>query len=81
MQKRQVNPWTWQDRLGFSHAWRVDDAQAVVFLAGQTPLSADGVLVGDGDFQAQTRQVFENLATVLEQAGATFSSIVRLLCT
>jgi 2-iminobutanoate/2-iminopropanoate deaminase len=78
LNKQQVNPWTWQDQLGFSQAWRVDGAQTVVFLSGQAPISAQGDLVGKGDFEAQTRQVFENLRSVLEQAGAGFDSIVKV---
>jgi reactive intermediate/imine deaminase len=78
LDKQQVNPWTWQDQLGFSQAWRVDGAQTVVFLSGQAPISAQGDLVGKGDFEAQTRQVFENLRSVLEQAGAGFDSIVKV---
>lgn len=76
--KRAVNPWSWQDRFGFSQAWRVDGAEAVVFLAGQGPASADGELVGAGDFEAQVRQTFANLETVLEQAGASLESVVKL---
>ncbi len=79
MERRQVNPWEWQDRFGFSQAWRVDGPGSIVFLAGQAPISAQGELVGEGDFEAQTRQVFENLRTVLEQSGATFESIVKLV--
>jgi len=79
MDKRQLNPWRWQDQFGFSQAWRVDAAQSIVFLAGQAPISPDGQLVGEGDFEAQTRQVFENLHTVLEQSGASFESIVKLV--
>jgi enamine deaminase RidA (YjgF/YER057c/UK114 family) len=78
MDKRQVNPWSWQDRLGFAQAWRVDGAQSVVFLAGQGPISPDGELVGAGDFEAQVRQTFENIRTVLEHAGASFDSLVKL---
>ena len=37
MEKRQINPWSWQDMYGYSQAWRVDGAEAVVFLAGQAP--------------------------------------------
>jgi 2-iminobutanoate/2-iminopropanoate deaminase len=77
MQKRQVNPWTWQDNFGYSQAWRVDDPQSVVFVAGQVPLSPDGQLIGEGDFEAQCRQVFRNLQTVLEEAGATFDDVVK----
>ncbi len=78
MEKKQINPWAWQDRFGFSQAWRVDDAKAVVFLAGQGPISPEGAIVGDGDFEAQVRQTFDNLATVLEQAGAPPEAIVKL---
>jgi 2-iminobutanoate/2-iminopropanoate deaminase len=78
MEKRQINPWSWQDRFGFSQGWRVDDASAVVFLAGQGPVSPDGEVVGAGDFEAQVRQTFTNIGTVLEQSGASFSSIVKL---
>jgi 2-iminobutanoate/2-iminopropanoate deaminase len=77
MEKKQVNPWSWQDRFGFSQAWRVDGAEAVVFLSGQGPVSAEGELVGD-DFEAQARQTFENLRTVLEQAGASFEAVVKI---
>jgi 2-iminobutanoate/2-iminopropanoate deaminase len=78
MEKQQVNPWSWQDQFGFSQAWRVDGAASVVFVSGQGALSADGTIVGAGDFEAQTRQVFENLSTVLEQAGGALGSIVKL---
>src|SRR5205823_258330 len=53
MNRQQVNPWTWQDRAGFSQAWRVDDAQSIVFVSGQAPISPEGELVGEGDFEAQ----------------------------
>jgi enamine deaminase RidA (YjgF/YER057c/UK114 family) len=77
MEKRQVNPWSWQDGFGFSQAWRVDGATSVVFVAGQGPISAEGELVGVGDFDAQVRRTFENLRTVLEEAGATFDDVVK----
>jgi reactive intermediate/imine deaminase len=78
MEKRQVNPWTWQERFGFSHAWHVDGAQSVVFLAGQVPVSEDGEVIGVGDFEAQARRTFENMRTVLEQSGASFDDVVKV---
>jgi reactive intermediate/imine deaminase len=78
VEKQQVNPWTWQDAAGFSQAWRVEGASTVVFVSGQAPVSADGQLVGEGDFDTQVRQVFENLRTVLEEAGLGFDAIVKL---
>jgi reactive intermediate/imine deaminase len=76
--KQQVNPWTWQDAAGFSQAWRVEDARSLVLVSGQAPVSGDGQLVGEGDFEAQVRQVFENLRTVLEAAGAGLDAVVKL---
>jgi 2-iminobutanoate/2-iminopropanoate deaminase len=78
MEKRPINPWRWQDRLGFSQAFRVDGAESIVFVAGQGPISPEGELVGAGDFEAQVRRTFESIATVLEEAGATLDALVKL---
>jgi reactive intermediate/imine deaminase len=78
MNKQQINPWTWQDAAGFSQGWRVDGASSIVFVSGQAPISGDGQLVGEDDFAAQVRQAFENLQTVLDQAGASFDAVVKL---
>jgi reactive intermediate/imine deaminase len=78
MDRQQINPWTWQDAAGFSQAWRVDAAGSLVFVAGQGPVSPDGQLVAKDDFDAQVRQTFENMRTVLDQSGASFESIVKL---
>jgi enamine deaminase RidA (YjgF/YER057c/UK114 family) len=49
-----------------------------VFVSGQAAVSADGQIVGEGDFDAQARQTFENLQTVLDQSGASFESVTKL---
>jgi 2-iminobutanoate/2-iminopropanoate deaminase len=78
MEKTQVNPWTWQDAFGYSQGWKVDHAPSVMFIAGQIGLSADGKLVGEGDFEAQCRQALANLRTVLSQVNATFDNVVKV---
>lgn len=78
MHKEQINPWTWQDALGFSQAWRVSEPGHVHFVSGQAPISPEGRLVGDQDFAAQVTQVFGNLESVLEAADATLSDVVKL---
>jgi 2-iminobutanoate/2-iminopropanoate deaminase len=78
MEKQQVNPWQWQDAAGFSQAWRVDDARSIVFVSGQAPISAEGELVGEDDFELQVRQTFDNLRTVVEEAGAGLDAVVKL---
>lgn len=78
MIKQAVNPWEWQNRAGFSQAWRVDGASTLVFISGQAPISPDGQLVESDDFETQCRQVFQNLETVVDESGATLESIVKL---
>ncbi|URT71013.1 RidA family protein [Cytobacillus firmus] len=46
------------------------------YSSGQIPLTAEGVLV-DGDVKEQTHQVFKNLQAVLEEAGASFDTVVK----
>jgi 2-iminobutanoate/2-iminopropanoate deaminase len=74
----QINPWSWQDRFGYSQAWRVDEPRSLVFVAGQGPISTEGELVGPGDFERQARQTLANLATVLDDAGADMKSVIKL---
>ncbi|WP_421617340.1 RidA family protein [Brevibacillus sp. TJ4] len=47
-----------------------------LFASGQIPLRPDGSLV-EGDIEEQTRQVLANIKGLLEEAGATPSSIVK----
>jgi 2-iminobutanoate/2-iminopropanoate deaminase len=49
----------------------------LLFLSGQVPMDpATGHLI-DGDIAAQTRQVLENIGTLLTAAGLTHSDVVR----
>ncbi|MFI5736268.1 RidA family protein [Kribbella sp. NPDC051587] len=61
---------------GYSHV--VTGAGQWVAIAGQVALDADGNLVGEGDLEAQTRQVFANLDAALKAAGATWANVVKL---
>ena len=78
MNKTPVNPWTWQDRRGFTQAWRVESPSTILFISGQVPLDEDGNLVAPGDYDGQARRTFDNIGRVLEQAGGTFADIVKL---
>ena len=48
----------------------------LLFIAGQTASDKDGNVVGKGDIEAQTEQVFKNLRAVLEEAGGTLDNLV-----
>lgn len=58
----------------YSQAVKVGD---LVFVSGQIPLDpATGEMV-EGDIEAQTKRVMENLRAVLRAAGAGFEHVVR----
>ena len=48
----------------------------LLFVAGQTASDKDGNVVGKGDIEAQTAQVFKNLSAVLEEAGGSLDNLV-----
>jgi enamine deaminase RidA (YjgF/YER057c/UK114 family) len=50
----------------------------MVFVAGQVSIDAQGTLVAPGDFAGQVRQVFANLRTALEGAGATPADVTKI---
>ena len=77
MERRIINPWRWQDRFGFVHANEVTGAERTIFCAGQTS-NEDGRLAHPGDMRAQFGKAMDNLETVLGEAGAGLSDVVRL---
>jgi reactive intermediate/imine deaminase len=76
-QRRFLDPDTLPRPAGYSHVVDVP-AGRLVFISGQVPLDAGGELVGEGDLEAQTRQVFENLGAALSAAGASWSDVVKV---
>lgn len=59
----------------YSQAVKVGD---VVYMSGQIPLVPETMMVLEGDFSAQVRQVFDNLTAVAEAAGGSLQDIVKL---
>ena len=60
----------------YSQAIRTTSRE-LVFVAGQVALDLAGNLIGEDDAAAQTRQAFENIGSVLEGVGASFSDVVE----
>ena len=48
-----------------------------VSVGGQNAVTASGEIVGKGDLTAQTEQVFRNLTTALDAAGARLEDVVK----
>jgi enamine deaminase RidA (YjgF/YER057c/UK114 family) len=78
MQQKAINPWGWQNQLGFSQAIEVSGAQRVLYCAGQASMSADGKPLHEGDMRAQIGQALDNLDAVLTNGGWSLSNVVRL---
>lgn len=78
MDRRVINPWTWQDSFGFVQANEVAGVQRQLLCSGQTSLDADGTPVHPGDMAAQVGQAFDNLEVVLKESGFSLSVVMKL---
>ena len=64
----------WEAIAGYSRAIRAGNT---IYVTGTTSLDANGALIHKGDAAAQTRRVFEIIATALGGLGATLDDVVR----
>ena len=78
VERRSVNPWRWQDQFGFVQANEIKGIERVLVCSGQAAMSADGQFQHPGDMRAQLALAFDNLETVLREAGFELSNVVRL---
>ena len=77
MEKRIVNPWQWQEKVGYVQAVEIKQAQSTLYCAGQAAMDANGQ-PGTGDMKTQLLQVIHNLEQVIHEAGYQCRDIVRL---
>ncbi len=59
----------------YNHAMRAGNT---IYVAGQVARDANGTLVAPNDAAGQARQVYANLARVLEAAGAEIEHVVKI---
>lgn len=74
---RHLNPPGLSTPAGYTHVV-IPQRGRLVFIAGQVAADKSGAVVGKGDFKAQAKQVFENLKTAVEAAGATMADVARI---
>jgi enamine deaminase RidA (YjgF/YER057c/UK114 family) len=60
---------------GYSHAARAGNT---LFLAGQVAQDKGGKLIGKGDIEAQAKQVYTNLRSILTEAGGSLANVVKM---
>lgn len=50
-----------------------------VYISGQLPWDKNAQLVGEGDIEKQVHQVFQNIEHTLDEVGATWKDVVKLV--
>jgi enamine deaminase RidA (YjgF/YER057c/UK114 family) len=78
LDRRIVNPWTWQEALGYVQANELTGPRQVLICSGQTSVDAEGNPLHAGDMRAQIGQCLDNLETLLTQAGMSFADVMKL---
>jgi len=77
MEKRIINPWTWQNERNYAQAVEVKNVQSTLYVSGQTAIDDNGKS-SDADMRTQIIKTFENLEKVILQADFELKNIVRL---
>lgn len=78
MEQKIINPWTWQDDLGFVQAKQIISTKQLYFCAGQTSVDGNGTPVHEGDMSAQIHCCLDNLEILLREVALDLSNVVRL---
>ncbi|RLT39528.1 MAG: RidA family protein [Chloroflexi bacterium] len=78
MERRIINPWTWQDEFGYVQANEVSGVQRTLYCSGQAANDEQGAAVLAGDMRGQITLALDNLETLLAAAGFSVADIVRL---
>jgi 2-iminobutanoate/2-iminopropanoate deaminase len=65
----------WEDAFGVTQGYSVN---GTIYISGQFSHDMQGAFVGEGDFEAQTRQTLANLDRVLAGFGVTRKNIAEM---
>lgn len=77
MEKREINPWHWQDARSYVQAVEVKQAHSTLYCSGQAAINADGHSSA-ADMKAQLVETLQNVERVVREAGYEPRHIVRL---
>ena len=79
MKKDLINPESLGTPLGkYSNAVKVEISGAsLIFCTGQIALNKSGEIVFPNDAKKQSEYIFENIATILREAGASMNNVVK----
>ena len=68
--------WDWHVHLPYKHGLKCHD---MIFLGGQVSLDKEGRAVHPGNLTAQTRQAMTHIGTILNDLGADYSDVCKVL--
>ena len=77
MEKKIINPWTWQDARSYVQAVEVKHVESTLYVSGQTAIDEHGIS-SDEDMRIQLQKTLENLEKVIREADFELKNIVRL---
>ncbi len=77
MEKTLVDPWAWGPLTNSVQAVSVTNVRGTLYCSGQAAVDANGVPMA-ADMRTQMMQTFQNLETLITEAGYECSNIVRL---
>ena len=77
MERKIINPWTWQTERNYVQAVEVKNVQSTLYVSGQAAVHDDGTSSTE-DMQSQLIHALKNLDTVISAAGYENKDIVRL---
>ncbi|MDN3693764.1 RidA family protein [Chryseobacterium tructae] len=77
MEKRIINPWTWQNERSYAQAVEVKNVESTLYCSGQAAIDPDGTS-SNKDMKSQLEQAIANLEEVITTAGYACKGIVRL---
>lgn len=77
MEKRVINPWTWQNGRSYNQAVEVKNVTGTLYVSGQTAIDDDGIS-SSADMKTQLEMAIKNLERVIAEAGYDCKNVVRL---
>jgi enamine deaminase RidA (YjgF/YER057c/UK114 family) len=78
MEITYINPPQLATPRGYSHAVSVNGNFKTIYIGGQNAIDGHGNQVGKNSLREQTRQVLDNIETILVSVGGNLSNIVKL---
>ena len=76
-QVQYINPDELSKNPAFTNVIVVNGSVKTVYVGGQNALDAAGIIIGRGDFKAQTEQVLRNIQAALSAGGARLEHVIK----